>query len=254
MTGFLPLLAKEFFEIRRTWRIWVVPGILFFFAISGPMLALLTPRLLASVATQQPGVVIRIPNPTALDAYAQFLKGLSQIVLIALIIGGAGAVSGERASGTAIMVLTKPISRAAFVLAKLTADLTLLVSTTLIATCVTLGVTRALFPPMAATPLFASVALWLVQGALVVSAMLFFSVVFRSRGAGAGAGLCFVLVLLILSIWPAAERYSFVGLGSAMGAALRGAEASVTFPVVTALGAMVTFTLAAIAVFERKEI
>ncbi|MEO7966151.1 MAG: ABC transporter permease subunit [Gemmatimonadaceae bacterium] len=254
MTGFVPLLAKEFLEIRRTWRIWVVPGILLVFAVSGPIIALITPRLLSSIATQQPGVVIRLPVPTAMDAYAQFLKGLSQIVLIALIIGGAGSVSGERASGTAIMVLSKPVSRASFLLAKLAAELALLICATLIATGLTLAVTRAIFPPIAVTPLLSAVALWLVQGALVVSVMTFFSVAFRARGAAAGAGLCFVLLLLLLSIWPAADRYTFVGLSAAMGMALRGASPVVAIPIVTAFGAMAAFTVAAVLVFEGKEI
>ena len=86
MSGFIPLLAKEFLEIRRTWRLWVVPGILAFFAVTGPIMALLTPRLLASMAAQQPGVVITVPDPTAVDAYAQFVKGLMQMVLLALIL------------------------------------------------------------------------------------------------------------------------------------------------------------------------
>lgn len=254
MTGFSPLLAKELLEIRRTWRLWVVPGILAFFAVAGPLLALLTPRLLESLAAQQPGVVIRIPDPTALDAYAQFLKGLSQMVLLALIIGGAGSISGERASGTATLVLTKPVSRASFVLVKLVAELALLVVSTIVATGVTLLVTRLLFPPAGATPLFASVALWLVQAGLVVSAMTFFSASFRSRGAAAGAGLVFVMILLLLAIWPAAERYSFVGLSAAMSAALRGVATPVALQVVTAFAGMVAFAAAAVLVFQRKEI
>lgn len=254
MTGFGVMLAKEFLEIRRTWRLWVVPGMLAFFAVTGPLLALLTPQLLASMATSQPGVVIRIPDPTAVDAYLQFVKGLSQMVTIALIIGGAGLVSGERTSGTAILVLSKPVSRAAFVLAKLAAELTLLVVATAIATGVTLLVTRLLFPPIAASPLFAAVALWLVQAGVIVSAVTLFSVSFRSRGAAAGAGLAFVFLLLLLSIWPVADRYSFVGLSGLITSALRGSTPPVALPVTTAFAAMAVLAGAAVLAFRRKEI
>ena len=34
MSGFSTFLAKEFTEIRKTWRIWVIPGMLLFFAIT----------------------------------------------------------------------------------------------------------------------------------------------------------------------------------------------------------------------------
>ena len=119
MTGFGAFLWKEFVEIRRTWRIWVIPGMLVFFGVTSPIIAALTPALVRSMAASQPGVVIQIPPPTALDAYGQFLKNLNQFVLIAVIIAGAGVVSGERSSGTAVLALTKPLSRGAFVLAKI---------------------------------------------------------------------------------------------------------------------------------------
>jgi ABC-2 type transport system permease protein len=109
MTGLGAFVRKELTEIVRTWRIWVIPGMLVFFGITSPIIAALTPALVQSMTASQPGVVIRVPPPTALDAYAQFLKNLDQFVLIAIVISGAGAVSGERSSGTAILALTKPI-------------------------------------------------------------------------------------------------------------------------------------------------
>ena len=86
MTGFGAFLGKELTEIRRTWRLWVIPGMLVFFGITSPIIAALTPALVQSMATSQPGLVIRIPPPTARDAYVQFIKSLDQLVLIAIII------------------------------------------------------------------------------------------------------------------------------------------------------------------------
>jgi len=69
MTGFRAFLWKEFVEILRTWRIWVIPGMLVFFGVTSPIVAALTPALVRSMAASAPGVVIHIPPPTALDAY-----------------------------------------------------------------------------------------------------------------------------------------------------------------------------------------
>ena len=85
MSGLGAFLRKELTEIVRTWRIWVIPGMLVFFGITSPIIAALTPALVHSMASSQPGVVIRIPQPTALDAYAQFLKNLDQFILIAIV-------------------------------------------------------------------------------------------------------------------------------------------------------------------------
>ncbi|MBX3146897.1 MAG: ABC transporter permease [Gemmatimonadales bacterium] len=254
MSGFGAFLAKERLEIVRTWRIWVIPGMLVFFAVTSPIIALVTPALLGSLAGSEPGMVIQIPDPTALDAYGQFLKNLSQLVILAVVIAGAGTVSAERSSGTAILVLTKPVSRAAFVLAKLASHLGLLVVSTAVAALITLVVTRALFPPIPAMPLFGAVALWLVHAALLVSAMTFFSVVFPSRGGAAGAGLAFFFGTLILAIWPAAARYSFIGLPGGVGAVVRSAPYAATWPVVTGVVATVAFAIAAVWAFRRQEL
>src|SRR5665811_532992 len=112
MNGFAAFAGKEAREILRTWRIWVLPGILLFFALTGPVLARYTPELVGALAGDQlKGLVM--PTPTYLDAYAQWVKNLSQIALFALIIIYGSIISSERKSGTAVLVLTKPVSRTA---------------------------------------------------------------------------------------------------------------------------------------------
>ena len=39
MTGFGAFMQKELTEIRRTWRLWVIPGILVFFGVTSPIIA-----------------------------------------------------------------------------------------------------------------------------------------------------------------------------------------------------------------------
>ncbi|HEY5518777.1 MAG TPA: hypothetical protein VIK17_03930, partial [Cellulomonas sp.] len=117
MSGTVVFARKEALEILRTWRIWVLPGILLFFALTGPVLARFTPEIVGALAADQLGG-FEIPTPTYLDAYAQWVKNLSQIALFALIIIYGGLVSGESRSGTAVLVITKPVSRSTFVVVK----------------------------------------------------------------------------------------------------------------------------------------
>ncbi len=56
MSGaFSTFLDKERRETFRTWRLWVLPGILLFLALSSPVLTKLTPELLKATANSQPG-------------------------------------------------------------------------------------------------------------------------------------------------------------------------------------------------------
>ena len=254
MTGLVAFLQKELTEICRTWRLWVIPGMLVFLGVTSPVIAALTPALLQSMSTSKPGVVIHLPAPSVLDASAQFLKNLDQFVLIAVVIAGAGAISGERSSGTAILALTKPLSRGAFVVAKILSQTTLLVAATALGTAVCLATTAVVFNASDAGRLMTAVALWLLYASLLVVAMTLFSAAFRSRGAAAGAGLGFFFLSLLLATWGPAARYSFVGLMPAIGNALTGHAMSLGWPITTAIGAIVAGVLAAVRIFERQEL
>ena len=256
MRGFLAFLSKELVEIRRTWRVWLLPGMLVFFGLTSPIIAALTPALLRSVATKQPGVAIRLPAPTSLDAYAQFLKNLDQFILLTLVIAGAGAVSAERSSGTAILMLTKPLTRSAFVVAKITSQTLLLLVSTALGVIICLTMTRVVFGAAGSARLVPSVALWLLYAVLLIVVMTLLSAAFRSRGAAAGLGLGFYFLTLLFSTWAPAAHYSFPGLLPAMGALLTGQQQplSLGWPVTTALGAIGVGAVAAVLIFRRQEL
>ena len=254
MTGFGAFFGKELLEIRRTWRAWVIPGLVVFFGITSPILALVTPSLIESLATSQPGFEIKMPDPTARDAVGQFLKNLSQLVMFAVVIGSAGAVSGERSSGTAVLALSKPLARSAFVLAKLTADELLLIAATVAGTVICGLITVMLFGTVSWGSLVAATALWLVLAMLLTAVVHLCSVLFRSRGAAAGAGLGFFFLLLLIGIWPPIERYTFVGLSRASALAIAGAEVPWVWPVTTGVVAIALSAGAAARRFANQEL
>lgn len=254
MSGFRPFLTKELTEIRRTWRLWVIPGMLVFFGVTSPIIAAVTPALVRSMAASQRGVTVRIPTPTALDAYAQFIKNLDQFVLIAIVITGAAVISGERASGTAILVLTKPLSRRAFVVAKIVSQVVLLVAATVLGTVACLVTTAVVFDGTGGARLVTAVALWLLYATLLIVVMTLFSAALRSRGAASGAGLVYFFVALLLANWGPMARYTFIGLVPAMGHALTGSAMALGWPIATAAAGLLAGVAAAVATFERQEL
>jgi ABC-2 type transport system permease protein len=254
MTGFAAFLGKELTEIRRTWRLWVIPGMLVFFGVTSPIIAAITPALVKSMAASQPGVVVQLPPPTAFDAFGQFAKNLDQFVLIAIVITGAGVISGERSAGTAILALTKPLSRGAFVVTKILSQVLLLVIATALGTAACLGVTSIIFTGATVAPVVTAVVLWLLYASILVVVMTLLSAAFGSRGAAAGMGLAFYFLTLLLSNWAPAARYTFLGLMPAMRDALMGHELSLGWPVATAVAAIVMGTVTAVEIFDRQEL
>ena len=253
MTPLRAFYRKEIREFFRTWRIWVFPGLMLFFAVTSPIIALLTPTLLASMAQTQPGVVIQFPDPTALDAYRLFLKNLDQLGILALIIISAGAVASERRSATAVLVLTKPLERSGFVVAKIAVQQLTLVIITAIGAVLCALLTRALFPGPQPAGFFAAVALWLLFALMLIGAMTWFSVMLPTQGA-AGVGLLLLFGMLLAGLWSPLTRYTFIGLPSAGAKLLSGGDPAVLGPIITALAAMAGFSALAVWKFQRVEL
>lgn len=253
MKGFLRFLGKEFTEIVRTWRVWVVPGMLLFMAVSSPVLAKLTPALLASVTSGQEGVRITVPDPTYIDAYAQWIKNLQQMIALALLITTGGMIAGERSSGTAILVLTKPVSRTAFVVAKFLSQTALLVAGTVVGAAVCWGATYTTFGEAPARLLVSTTATWLAFAVLLVAMMTLLSAAFKSIAAG-GVGIGGFFVISVLSLWGPALDYSPAGLSVAPNALLADRPVELMWPLVTTAAAVCVLIAAAVLVFRTKEL
>lgn len=252
--GFGPFTRKELLETRRTWRLWVVPGVLVFIGLTAPVLAAVTPALLKISTQQQPGVVIRLPDPTTVDAYAGFLGNLLQLALLAVIITSAAAVAGERRGGTAVLVLTKPLSRTSFVWAKALADLVVLLVSAAIGTALCIAVTLALFDASHITEFLGSVALWLALAAMFVCLMLWLSAALERQAAAAGVGIGVYATLFALTGFPLLRDWTPAGLFAANTSLLMGKEVALARPLATTLALAVVFLLLAAWSFRRTEL
>ena len=96
-----------------------------FFAILSPLTAKATPYLMKYASGGDSGIAITITRQVSyVDSYAQWIKNLGQIGMMLVIFASAGLIATERASGTAALVVTKPVSRSTFAIAKYVAQAT----------------------------------------------------------------------------------------------------------------------------------
>lgn len=253
MSGFAAFAGKEAREILRTWRIWVLPGILLFFALTGPVLARFTPEILGALAGDQlKGFTV--PTPTYLDAYAQWVKNLSQIGLFALIIIYGSIISSERKSGTAVLVLTKPVSRTAFVIAKALVHSAFLTVLVVAGTLLTWGLTAVVFKEAPGSALWSSALAWLVFGILFIALMTLLSVVIGSAAGAAGAGLGAYALVSIAAIWKPLGTYSPAALTTQPAALAAGQDIAVLWPVLTSLLLAAVLVALATVAFRRRDL
>ena len=118
MSGYSALSRKELRESIRTGR-WLIAAVVFVLCGSGGViLTHYLPDLLRDQTSS--GIKIVVPKQTVVDAMDAYLKDVMQIPMLATILLAMGAVAEERAHGVAAMILSRPVSRAAYVLAKYT--------------------------------------------------------------------------------------------------------------------------------------
>jgi ABC-2 type transport system permease protein len=175
-------------------------------------------------------------------------------VLIAVLLA-MGSVATEKERGTAALILTKPASRGAFLVAKLVAIATTLGISTAIAAAGAWFYTYVLFEPLPLAGFAAATILqWL---ALVAYAAITFlgSTLTRSALAAAGLGVAAFIVLGILGIVPAIGRYLPTGLGApARGLALGQAGVDVLGPTVASVVLIGVLVGVAWIAFLRQEL
>jgi ABC-2 type transport system permease protein len=253
--GFWLLLGKEMREQVRTMRFAVVVIVLAMFGGTSPLLAKALPDIVKMAGDQAGGLTITIPPPTVTDAIAQLVKNLGQFGVLIAILVSMGTVATEKERGTAGFVLTKPVGRSAFILAKAAAIAVLLAAGVAVGYAIAWVYTAALFETLPLPGYVASgVVLWLSLLALG-GVTLVCSVLARSALVAGGTGFAALVVAMIVAGIPAIGAWSPVGLlepaaNLALGTDATGLAGPVVVNALFALGCVVV----AAAAFRRQEL
>lgn len=246
MSGFGAMLRKELLELVRTLRGPVVLGVFLVIGLASPLVAKLTPELISSLASEQlTGMeLLMTREPTTADALLQYQKnfGLMNLVVILL---GMGMVSGEKRRGTAPLLMVKPVSRGAFVAAKLAAHGLLYLAGTAIAASGCLLYTTVLFGEVDLAGYLLMNGLLLLTLDTYLAVVLFGSVAFRSSAGSAGLGIGALALFGGLALVPSIGRYTPAGLGTAVLDLVQGRTTDGLATSIVASVALVTVLFAA---------
>lgn len=247
-------LGKELLYLWRSKRLLVVCTVFLLFGLSAPLLAKFTPELVRSLEEAAQFADL-IPDPTAADAIAQYVEFITQFGFILVIVLGMGAVAGEKAQGTAPMILSKPLPRWAFLLSKFVALALLYLAAFLLAALAAYTYTWVLFEPLALGEFLAGNGLLWLWVLVFTAVTLLASTLTNSTGAAAGLALAGSVLLLIGGAIP---RLAPVLPGALVSwAGQLGLETAVPFNggALTAAAVLIVVCLVtAVAVFEQQEL
>ena len=246
-SGFAPLLGSELRPWIRTRLGWVQATIWTAILVGGMAIPLVALRDLSAAEA----------GGAALSASELHFALGALVPAIGAVILAHGAILGERQAGTAAWILSKPVSRASFLLAKWAAfAIGLLVTAHLIPNAIGWIVLStvadeplALGRFAAAAGMAATTTLWALGLTLLVGTLL------PSRGAVLAIGLA-VLVGgdVAMTVVPALAEAGPWLLGRMAVVVAQGGPLVSPWPIVSTLAGAVLFPLAAVAAFRRQEI
>jgi ABC-2 type transport system permease protein len=253
---FLAALRKEWMQQGRTKRLLVVIAMFALFGLMSPLLARFTPEILGSLEGAEQFADL-IPDPTAADAMTQYIKNVTQFGFLLAVLLGMGAVAGEKERGTAAMILSKPMSRWAFVVSKYVAQAGVYLLGFVVAGMGAGYYTFVLFGAVDVGG-FAVINLLLLLWLLVFAAVaLLGSALGQTTGAAAGIGLGGSVLLLLAGGLPRVGALapgglvawaSKLGMGAGDAAAVNGGALAMSLAII--LISLIT----AVAAFETQEL
>jgi ABC-2 type transport system permease protein len=256
VNGLSVLVRKELLESWRTLRLPIVGGLFLLVGLTSPLLARFLPEIITAAAGDQLPA-IPIPTPVAADAADQLWKNLAQFGAFAAIVLAMGSVATERDRGTAAFVLSKTVSRGAFLGAKVAALGLVLAICVALAVAVGWFYTAILFEPLPVGGWIAFALLaWLGLAAWAAITFLA-STVTGSTAAAAGIGFGALLVLSLVAAIPNVGRFLPGGLAGPATALAAGAPVPAGDVVVPAISTIVLIAVAVGAAawsFRRQEL
>jgi ABC-2 type transport system permease protein len=249
MQGIGILSHKELSEGWRTRRLPVVVGLFLVMGIVAPVIAKLTPDIVRASAGAQ--LAAALPAPTAADAVDQLLKTLGELGAFVAVLLAMGAVATDRERGTAAMVLTKPVGRGAYLVAKLVGLALTLAAGVALAGLATAFYTWVLFQPLPVAGFAGAIVLLWVQ--LMVPTVVTFlgSVVARSAVAAAGIGFGWVVLSGLVSALPSVGADMPAALAAQARVLALGLPGQTTTPLVVPLLVSVALASGAMALAWR---
>ncbi|MBP3040027.1 ABC transporter permease subunit [Bacillaceae bacterium Marseille-Q3522] len=193
MTEFVILLKKEMLEMWRSYKFLWMPVLFLILGMMQPLSSYYLPDLLEAFGGLPEGTVLEIPLPSAEEVFVLTLGQFSQVGVIVIVLALMGMFAGERSSGTAVMVLVKPVSYAKYFLAKWAAASMLIIGSYLIGVAAAFYYIDILFTGLPVKEFFLAISIYGLWLLFIVSLTLFFSTLLKRTGAIAAVSLIIII-------------------------------------------------------------
>jgi ABC-2 type transport system permease protein len=203
MKAFWAFTKKELTEYYRTAKIMILLVVFLLFGMMNPVLAKFTPEIIKAA-----GLDLNLPDPTAMDSWAQFFKNVGQMGLIIVVIVFSGIMANEFSKGTLINILTKGLKRSTVILSKFTVASVLWALSYLLCFVVTYVYTAYFWPMTGMHEVLMTFVGPFVYGEFLIALLILGGVLFKNTLGSLLLTGGVSLGLTILSIFPQLQKYN----------------------------------------------
>lgn len=248
---------KESLEMWRSYKwIWM-PIVFIFIGVQQPLSLYYLPDIIHSVGNLPEGAVIELPTPSAQEVISASIGQYNTLGILTFVLTFMGMIAAERKNGSAGMILSKPVSRTAYILAKWCSTAALLLFSFFCGYLASWYYTGALFsyiPLIDFLQSFSLYSLWLL---FILSIILFFNSFLKVPGAIAFFVFTIVILFSMLSsAIPEGFPWNPSLLSSYSGLLLMNDQIPSSFYGVLLLTVFLIFILviSSVSIFSKKEL
>ncbi len=251
MKAFWAFTKKEITEYVRTSKIIILGTVFLLFGMMNPVLAKFTPEIIKAA-----GLDINLPEPTALDSWAQFFKNVGQMGLVVVVIVFSGIMANEFSKGTLINILTKGLKRKTVILSKFAVASVLWTLSYLFCLLVTALYTAYFWKMTGMHQLFlVFVGPW-IYGEFLIILLILGGILFKTSIGSLLLVGGLTLVMTILSIFPKLQKFNPMTLTSDNMALLSGVKGVTDFSLALVICVVLISVglVASIRLFDRSSV
>jgi ABC-2 type transport system permease protein len=199
MIKWMTLLNKELLEMQRNYKLIWFPIAFILLGVSQPLSTYYMPQIIESAGGLPEGTVIEIPTPLAPEVLAMSINQFNTLGILIVVLASMGIVAGERKSGIAGLILTKPVSYTSYITSKWAGAHILLWLSLFIAYLASWYYVSILFGSIPFTDFFLSLLIYGLWLSAVLTLIVFFSTILRSPGLAGFLTLAFTLAINLVS-------------------------------------------------------
>ncbi|RPI84423.1 MAG: hypothetical protein EHM41_13445 [Chloroflexi bacterium] len=252
---FFSAVRKEIVQQWRTKRFLVIMAVFLLFGLGSPMLVKIMPELIKS----EPGgeeLIKLLPPPSTTEAMSSYIDMIGSFGFLLAILSGMNAIAGEKESGTAGLILSKPMPRWAFILSKFTAQLLVYTAAFLMSGLAVYYCTFVLYGAVDIFILLKINLLLLLWFLTFVGATLLASTLGRTVATAGGVAFGFYLLISLIHNIPRVGKLAPDGLMAwAIELGTNAESVAVhTGAIAGTLALIMIFLIGSIVLFERQEI